>query len=233
MKFIIAIDPGNHTGITYGFENTIPTTELHDFTPKAGTRGTVKKQGRKAEEKHVRYGKLFLLLQTRTNPNDEIVVICEGAAGFTKGKAAVEVSNKYRGVVEAFASINNYTYIGIQPNDLQRWATGKGRAEKSEMLAVAAAKYGYKGNDDNEGDSVLLWHFARMQHVIVDTQSQQVHPTKPFHPFQTIVHNADDVNLAYVERVPISEKLKPAGEETQKRWLDWQNIHSQVLKSEK
>jgi len=169
MKFIIAIDPGNKTGITYGYSNAKPITELHDFTPKPATKGSKKTPGRKAEEKHIRYGKLFLLIQKiirqETNPTTEVVVVCEGAAGFTKGKSAVEVSNKYRGVVEAFAAIHNYTYIGIQPNDLQRWATNKGRAEKTEMMKVAFEKYGYKGTDDNEADSVLLWHFGASSFV--------------------------------------------------------------------
>ncbi len=160
MQFIIALDPGNKSGLTYGFSNEQPVTALHDFTPKPKT------TKRRAEDKHLRYGKLWDVLNKISIVGlqpDSITIICEGAAGFTKGKSAVEVSNKYRGVVECFAAIRNCNYISIQPNDLQRWATGKGRAEKTEMIAVASKRYGFKGTDDNEADSLLLWHFAKEQ----------------------------------------------------------------------
>lgn len=159
MKYIIAIDPGNNTGITHGIGQN-PITELHDFTPKAATKK------RLAEEKHLRYGKLWYILNhivenAKRHQDCNILIICEGAAGFTKGKAAVEVSNKYRGVVEAFAAISGSAYMPIQPNDLQRWASGKGRAEKTEMVKIAMEKYGYRGTNDNESDSLLLFHFAK------------------------------------------------------------------------
>lgn len=296
-KFIIAIDPGNNTGITYGFSHRKPISELHDFTPKSGTKGGKKTPARKAEEKHIRYGKLWFALsnicvrvmkERELNPAD-LIIICEGAAGFTKGKAAVEVSNKYRGVVEAFAAIRQCQYIGIQPNDLQRWATGKGRAEKTEMMKVASDKYEYKGNDDNEADSVLLWHFAKattnyeiapangpvtVKYVGVD-ESENIFPDPPIktghydkngveifggekvvldygsvhiegiakfidsswqlykddNNHVGLEHNKDRI-VVVKERVPLTEMIKPVGEQTQRNWLKWQQEHSQILNKE-
>lgn len=158
-KFIIAIDPGNKAGFTYGWSDGTPTTEMVDFTPKKASKT------RDAEPEHVRYGNLFNRLHSIYEPAafdlDEIVVICEDAAGFTKGKAAVQVSNQYRGVVKAFAHTINARFVNIQPNDLQRYATGKGRAEKTEMMEVARVRHGYQGKDDNEADSIILFHFAK------------------------------------------------------------------------
>lgn len=159
--FILALDPGNKCGISYGYADDHVVTELLDLTPKSATKS------RKAEEKHLRYGVLWnKLAEIYSRWNYEgltVTLICEGAAGFTKGKSAVEVSNKFRGVCEAFAAVHKINYIGIQPNDLQRWATGKGRAEKSEMMKVADDRYGYKGTDDNCADSLLMYHFAKEQ----------------------------------------------------------------------
>lgn len=158
--FLIAADPGNNCGIVYGFTDEKPIETLHDFTPKSGTKK------RLAEEKHLRYGKLWNVLheiEREWGGEVKITIICEGAAGFTKGKSAVEVSNKYRGVVEAFCAVHNIDYIGIQPNDLQRWATGKGRAEKTEMMKVAADRYGFTGTNDNVADALLMWYFAKEQ----------------------------------------------------------------------
>ncbi len=78
-----------------------------------------------------------------------------------KGKSAVMVSNQYRGAVKAFACTINSKFVNIQPNDLQRYATGKGKADKIEVMAVAKERYGYTGNDDNESDSLILFHFAK------------------------------------------------------------------------
>lgn len=160
MKFIIAIDPGNKTGLVYGYDCLTPRIELCDFTPKSATKK------RAADEKHIRYGSLWNKLQRTILPvpNIESVhVICENAAGFMKGKSAVEVSNKYRGVVEAFCAVHEIQYTAIQPNDLQRWATGKGKAEKSEMIKVATDRYGFTGTDDNQADALLMWHFLKEQ----------------------------------------------------------------------
>lgn len=160
MRYIIAIDPGNNTGLVHGYDAVSPQIELHNFTPKPATKK------RKAEEKHLRYGMLWVRLQDILIPISDVPnihVICENAAGFMKGKSAVEVSNKYRGVVEAFCAVHEIQYTAIQPNDLQRWATGKGKAEKSEMIKVATDRYGFAGTDDNQADALLMWHFLKEQ----------------------------------------------------------------------
>lgn len=158
-RYICSIDPGNHSGITHGWEDETPVILLRDFTPKKANKS------RKAEQEHERYGKLWMALNDIVEPilfdAQEVIIICEAAAGFTKGKSAVEVSNQYRGVVKSYACVNNCRFINIQPNDLQRFATGKGRAEKTEMIEVATKRYGFTGKDDNEADSLILWHFAK------------------------------------------------------------------------
>ena len=47
-------------------------------------------------------------------------------------------------------------YTDVPPSTLKKFATGRGNAKKSEMLATAIRKYGYEGHDDNEADALLL-----------------------------------------------------------------------------
>ncbi|HNF94342.1 MAG TPA: hypothetical protein PLQ75_06805 [Anaerolineales bacterium] len=164
MTFIIAIDPGNVTGVAYGLLGSEPKYLTWDFTPKPKTKK------RDADPKHLRYGKLWKEIKglrvhwlEHLGELKSIHIICEDAKGFMKGKSAVEVSQKYRGVVEGFCAYHNIPYTAIQPADLKRFATGKGVAEKQEMIAVARARYGYNGNEDNEADALIMWHFLSEQ----------------------------------------------------------------------
>lgn len=170
--FIIAIDPATVTGFAEGYlDHEIPRTWTKDYTPKKATKGkkATKKNpaipGRPAEANHLRYGKMWadLVECLKHLPNEcDVYVICENAAGFTRGKAAIEVSNKFRGVVEAFCAYYELNYIAMQPADLKRYAVGKGVAEKEEMI-VAARRRGYSKEveDDNEADAFLMWLYLR------------------------------------------------------------------------
>jgi Holliday junction resolvasome RuvABC endonuclease subunit len=84
------------------------------------------------------------------------VIVCEDAEGFTRGKSAVESAHKYRGVIELFCALNDIRYESVQPADIKRFATGKGNADKEAMLLAAGKLYGYRGNDDNEADAIII-----------------------------------------------------------------------------
>lgn len=181
MRYLIAIDPGNHMSIVHGTENYAPIVDIHDLSPKPATKGkagkpaTKKKPatlgvpGRLAEAEHIRYGKIWHeLLMIRNNfsncidNNNDVVIIMESVTAFSqKSKRAGEVGNAMRGVIKAFAAYNNIKFVAIQPQDVKRFATGKGVAEKSEMIEVARSRYGYSGTDDNEADAIIIWHWAK------------------------------------------------------------------------
>lgn len=156
---VITIDPGTLTGWTCG-----GGSGMEDLTPAKAA----PTKGRVAEPEYARCGKLAALLHRLgcigTVPTHLRVayVVCEGAAGFTKGKHAVRVSNELRGVVKAWCWRNNVAYIEIAPTDLQRFATGRGQVPKDEMLALARSRLNYPGTDDNEADAWWLREWARM-----------------------------------------------------------------------
>jgi len=143
---ILAIDPGTKAGVTFT-DGKAFETHLWNLATKPKTKK------RAAEPKHFRLLKLWNHLVNSHAGVDTIVY--EGAAGFMRGKAAVEVSHKLRGIIELFAGVYNISLVMVEPNDLKQFALGKRSGDKSEMIS-AANRQGYEGSEDNEADSYLL-----------------------------------------------------------------------------
>jgi crossover junction endodeoxyribonuclease RuvC len=51
--------------------------------------------------------------------------------------------------------------VVVQPSGLKKFATGKGNANKDQMLAAAIRRYAFAGTDNNEADAWLLYWMAR------------------------------------------------------------------------
>ncbi len=152
---ILAVDPGTKTGWTLT-DGTRYETGLWNLATKAKTKT------RPAELKYFRLLKLWGHLGAMHAKYNLGIIVCEGAAGFMRGKAAIEASHKFRAVIELFCAIHVVELVMIEPNDLKFYALGKRSGEKSEMIA-AANRLGYEGNEDNEADSYLIgrWYVAR------------------------------------------------------------------------
>jgi len=152
---IIAIDPGTKTGCTITDGKTFKT-ELWNVAAK------LKTKTRAAEPKNYRLLHLWHRLHEVANPYDSpqnSVIVYEGAAGFMRGKAAVEVSHKLRAVIELYAAYFGIALVMIEPNDLKQFALGKRSGGKDEMID-AAHRLGYEGISDDEADSYLIAKWA-------------------------------------------------------------------------
>jgi len=143
---IVALDPGTKTGVTITDGKTFKT-ELWNVAAK------LKTKKRPAEPRNFRLLHLWHRLNEVANQGD--VIVYEGAAGFMRGKAAVEVSHKLRAVIELYAAWCRLDLVMIEPNDLKQFALGKRSGSKDEMIA-AANRLGYIGDNDDEADSYLL-----------------------------------------------------------------------------
>lgn len=162
MRYLIAIDPANKTGFCYGMIDMKPTVKCVDFTPKKANKS------RDAEPGYMRYGNFWLKLEelvfeARQAVSDvkNIEIIIENAEGFIRGKSAVEAAHSFRGVAKAFCAINGIKLHLIEPRDVKFFATKKASADKLEMIERAKIMYGYAGNNDNEADSLHIWHFLK------------------------------------------------------------------------
>jgi hypothetical protein len=73
-----------------------------------------------------------------------------------RGGAATEICVNLTGRVQEVAAEHNIEYATYHTASLKKWATGKGKGDKSEMIKAAQAKTGKEPQDDNEADAILL-----------------------------------------------------------------------------
>jgi crossover junction endodeoxyribonuclease RuvC len=96
-----------------------------------------------------------LLLNLAKLAEDPLVVI-EGYS-FGQGRG---IQNHALGELGGVVRLGLYRagipYVDVPPASLKKFATGKGNANKDEMLAVAIRRWGYEGSNNNEADAHLL-----------------------------------------------------------------------------
>ena len=64
-------------------------------------------------------------------------------------------------ILEEFCEDLGISYSASSASEIKRFATGKGNANKEEMIQAAKDKYGYMGSDDNEADAIHLWNLTK------------------------------------------------------------------------
>ena len=68
---------------------------------------------------------------------------------------------KLIGIVEKFCEENNVEYKSYSASEIKKFATGKGNANKQQMIDAAKAKYDYLGDDDNEADAIHMLYLIK------------------------------------------------------------------------
>lgn len=85
---------------------------------------------------------------------DAPLVVIEGYA-YGRQNVAHQLG-ELGGVVRVALYEAGVPYVDVPPSSLKKYATGKGNANKGEMLAAAIRRLGYEGADDNEADALWL-----------------------------------------------------------------------------
>lgn len=101
-------------------------------------------------------------------------VFIEGFAFGAKGSSVYEIGGlgwMVRHLLWEF----NVPYATVPPSSLKKYATGKGNANKDEMIAAAIRRFGFPGSDNNAADAWLLWHLANehLGHPVVSVPKLQ------------------------------------------------------------
>jgi len=87
---------------------------------------------------------------------------------FARGLHATRSLWGMAGVLEGEATYAGYPVLDMPPSSIKKFATGKGNADKAEML-VAAKMMGYTGENEHEADAFCLLQYA-VGNVIKDVK---------------------------------------------------------------
>jgi len=86
------------------------------------------------------------------------IIVYERVAGMHA--ASIIHAAKMVAIIETFCTENNIRYTAFSAQEVKKFATGKGNANKEAMVKAAQEKYGYPGTDDNVADALHIWHLA-------------------------------------------------------------------------
>ncbi len=81
---------------------------------------------------------------------------------FARGQDATRSLWGIAGLIEAASAVPVLDY---SPSEIKKWATGKGSAEKEDMIRFAQAA-GYEGENEHEADAYNLLRFAEATFTI-------------------------------------------------------------------
>jgi Holliday junction resolvasome RuvABC endonuclease subunit len=72
-----------------------------------------------------------------------------------RGGAATEIGVNLTGRIQEECAARGIEYAAVHTATLKKWATGRGNAEKGQMVSRAGEILGRSPEDDNEADAVL------------------------------------------------------------------------------
>ena len=91
---------------------------------------------------------------TYLTPAPDLVVI-EGYS-FSSRNSHAHALGELGGVIRLALHEAGIAYVDVPPSSLKKYATGKGNANKGEMLAAAIRRLDYQSASDNEADALWL-----------------------------------------------------------------------------
>lgn len=88
------------------------------------------------------------------------LVVIEGYAYGAKGQAVYQIA-ELGGIVRFWLYQHEITAVEITPATLKRFITGRGNANKDEVLAACIRRFYFDGDNNNAADAHGLWCAAR------------------------------------------------------------------------
>lgn len=150
---ILALDPATRCG----------------FAVNTGISGEWDLSIRKDESAGMRLIRLRAKLQEVLNAHDgslELVVFeyARWARGNRAGALAVQ--GEIMGVIRLWCEDNDLAYRAYSPSEIKKHATGKGNANKEEVMAAARERFKIKDITDNQADALWLLELAKRDYLV-------------------------------------------------------------------
>ena len=143
---ILALDPATHCGWALNRQ----VYGVWDLTPK------------RDESIGMRLIRLRSKLVEIIESEKIDLVVFERPGGQFKG--AIIVQSEIQGQIKVVCEDYHVDYRAYSSQEIKRFATGKGNANKAAMIRMAKDAFGYPGEDDNEADALWLLEMARNEY---------------------------------------------------------------------
>lgn len=140
---ILALDVATHCGWAVNHE----IYGVWDLTPK------------RDESAGMRLIRFRYKLKEVIEKENITLVVFERPGGRHVG--AVIVHSELQGQVKVVCEDLSIPYRGYSSQEIKKFATGKGNANKAAMIQAAKDKLGYPGKNDNEADALWLLELAK------------------------------------------------------------------------
>jgi Holliday junction resolvasome RuvABC endonuclease subunit len=140
-KNILALDVATNTG----------------FCTRSGS-GVWSLAPKKDESKGMRLIRFKSKLKDICSVEEIAIIVFEGAVSY--GKFPNMVGAEMIGVLKLFCEENQIEYRSYMPTEIKKSATGKGNANKDQMVLAAQQKFAMQGKDDNQADALHLYAHA-------------------------------------------------------------------------
>lgn len=154
---ILAIDPGTACGWAFADEKHTVASGTWDLSTK------------RDESAGMKLLRLEAKLEFVKNDLGADLVVYETPANHTYPLALISHA-KFIGVIERFCTAKGINYRGYAPNEIKKFATGKGNANKEAVAAAVRGKWKADVQDDNEADAIALLELARSHYGKVGQQ---------------------------------------------------------------
>lgn len=150
---LLALDLGTKTGYAVGTPGAIVSSTQHNERGRFDGGGM----------RFLRFRRWLNDLHHTTRFGE---VVFEEVRGH-EGTDAAHVYGGLLAVLTAWCEEKQIPYTGIPVGTIKRFATGKGNASKTDVIA-AVQGWGYKPKDDNEADAIALFHYRTTEKGMLD-----------------------------------------------------------------
>ncbi len=144
---ILALDLGTNTGWALSSRDGTITSGTEQFKPHRFEGGGMR---------YLRFKRWLTEMKQCTDGIDAVFM------EEVRRHAGVDAAHSYGGflaTLTAWCEHHNIPYQGVPVGTIKKHATGKGNANKEQMIAAVQA-HGYTPADDNEADALALLHWA-------------------------------------------------------------------------